>query len=298
MSDPRLSVIVPLYRELRWLEEALSSVDQDGFEHWEVVLVDDGSPVDPRPLIARFLKDDRFRYVATVHGGIAAARNRGLRHARGRWTAFLDQDDRSLPNRFQRQIAFGEAHGDAIALVYSDYERIDEQGRVIDRYVSRAVPHGRLVRECLSDRGPIALGTALCRTDWLRRAGGFDPDLSGFDECDLFIRLALAGAEFGYLPGIVHQWRRHGGNTMKSPEFQAARLRFLTKLEGMAEADERLRAVLPAFQGRSWYAIGLYHAERGSWGEALRWCWRAWRKSPALGSALYLAVKAWLADRR
>ena len=298
MSDPWLSVIVPLYREFRWLGEALSSVEQDGFEHWEVVLVDDGSPVDPRPLIAPFLKDDRFRYVATMHGGIAAARNRGLRHARGRWTAFLDQDDRSLPDRFKRQIAFGEAHGGAVTVVYSDYERIDEQGCVIDRYVSRVVPHDRLVRECLSDRGPIALGTVLCRTDWLRCAGGFDPDLSGLDECDLFIRLALAGAEFGYLPGIVHQWRRHGGNTMKSPEFHAARLLFLTKLEGMAEADQRLRAVLRAFQGRTWYAIGLYHAERGSWDEALRWCWRAWRRSPTLGSALYLAVKAWLADRR
>src|SRR2546426_6451123 len=56
--------------------------------------------------------------------------------------------------------------------VYSDYERIDEHGRVIDRYISRAVPHDRLVRACLGDRGPVALGTALCRTEWLRREKG------------------------------------------------------------------------------------------------------------------------------
>ena len=52
MSSPALSVIVPLYRQLHWLREALSSVQQDGFEDWEALLVDDGSPVDPRPLIA------------------------------------------------------------------------------------------------------------------------------------------------------------------------------------------------------------------------------------------------------
>lgn len=297
MSSPSLSVIVPLYRQLTWLGEALSSIQQDGFEDWEVLLVDDGSPVDPRPLIAPFQRDERFRFVATAHGGIAAARNVGLRQARGRWTAFLDQDDRSLPDRFLRQIAFGE-RGDGVAVVYSDYERIDEHGRVVDRYTSRAVSQGRVVRECLGDRGPVALGTALCRTDWLRRAGGFDPALSGFDECDLFVRLALAGAEFAYLPGVVHQWRRHGDNTMTSPEFQAARLRFVAKLVRMAEADHRLRAVLPAFEARSWYTIGLYYAERGSWGEAVRWCWKAWRKRPVLWAALYLTVKAWLADRR
>ena len=124
-----------------------------------------------------------------------------------------------------------------------------------------------------------------------------DRCISGFDECDLFVRLALAGAKFGYLPGVVHQWRRHGDNAMKSPEFQATRLRFTSKLTRLAEANPRLRAVLGAFEARSWYAVGLYHADRGSWGEAWRWCWKAWRKRPALGSALYLADKAWLAAK-
>src|SRR2546427_7223668 len=166
---------------------------------------------------------------ATPHGGIAAARNMGLQQARGRWTAFLDQDDQSLPNHFQRQIAVGEAEGDRVAIVYSDYERIDEHGRVIDRYISRAVPHDRLVRACLSDRGPVALGTALCRTEWLRRVGGLDPELSGVDEGDLFVRLALAGAAFRHFPGVVHQGRRHRDNTMPAPQFPAARLPFRAK---------------------------------------------------------------------
>src|SRR3989442_14448440 len=121
----------------------------------------------------------------------------GGQQVRGRWTAFLDQDDRSLPNRFQRQIAVGEAEGDRVAIVYSDYERIDEHGRVIDRYISRAVPHDRLVRACLSDRGPVALGTALCRTEWLRRGGGLGPARSGVDAVGPLLRLARAGVAVG-----------------------------------------------------------------------------------------------------
>src|SRR2546422_11677079 len=77
-----------------------------------------------------------------------------------------------------------------------------------------------------------------------------------------------------------------------------SRLRFVAKLTRLAEADPRFRAVLRAFEARSWYAVGLDHAERGSWRDARRWCWKAWRRRRALGSALYLALKSWLGDRR
>jgi len=293
MKTPELSVIVPLYQEFRWLDKAIQSLQENRFSDWEAVLINDGSTVDPRPLLEPFLKDSRLRYVEKVHEGSAAARNFGLRLARGPWVAFLDQDDRVLPDRFSAQWALGSGSGPDVAGVYSDYERIDEEGKVLDHYASRATGPGRFVQEALGERGLVAVGAALIRKNWIDQVGGFDPELSGYEESDLVVRIALNGGTFSYLPGAVYQWRNHARNTMKSPEFQEERrLRFVAKLEKLARDHPSLQEILPEFRARTWYKIGLFHAESGAWRTAREWCWKAWKQDPRLWPALYLIVKA------
>jgi len=291
---PRVSVVIPLYGEFRWLRAALKSLLEDGFSDWEAVLIDDGSPASPEPHLRDFLADPRFRSFRKPHSGIAGARNEGARESRGEWIAFLDQDDITLPGRFGRQLASAETVPEPgkVAVVYSDYERIDEQGVLIDRYVSREVPAEGLPGAILGDRGPVALGTALIRREWLERAGGFDARIPGFDEGDLFLRIAREGGVFLYAPGVVHRWRNHPGNTMKTLAFEKARMAYVEKVRAMAKTDARIAAAFRAFESRSLYARGLHHAERGQWREAAAFCWRAWRLDPLRLGALYLALKS------
>ena len=95
MDDPLFSVIVPTYQRPPFLLEALDSVRRQTIESFECIVVDDGSP-EP----VRLANDDRVRLVRRpINGGVAAARNTGIDHARGRYITFLDDDDVYTPTR-------------------------------------------------------------------------------------------------------------------------------------------------------------------------------------------------------
>ena len=90
-----ISVIIPAYNASAYLAECLDSVlCQDAGEETEVIVIDDGSTDDTRAIA---LGHEGVRVVSTPNRGLSAARNEGIRHARGEWTAFVDADDRLLP---------------------------------------------------------------------------------------------------------------------------------------------------------------------------------------------------------
>ena len=99
---PSISVIIPVYNGARFLGEALQSVDDQTLRPLEVLVVDDGS-TDGSAGIAE--SRPGVRCLRMAHRGVSAARNLAVREARGEWLAFLDADDRWLPERLQVQVA-------------------------------------------------------------------------------------------------------------------------------------------------------------------------------------------------
>src|SRR5262249_58680013 len=95
-----IRVVTPTYTAGRWLAESLDSILGQSVPPGEVVVVDDGSTDDSRDVLAAYR--DRVEVVSGEHGGLAAARNLGLRVARGDWIAFQDADDIALPDRLAR----------------------------------------------------------------------------------------------------------------------------------------------------------------------------------------------------
>lgn len=106
MTRPGLvSVIVPCFNQARFLSESLASLLAQTYPHWEAIVVDDGSTDDTGVEARRWLaRDSRFRYLAQNNGGQSAARNCGLRHARGDYLQFLDADDIIAPEKFALQV--------------------------------------------------------------------------------------------------------------------------------------------------------------------------------------------------
>lgn len=145
--DPLVSVIMPVWNAAPTLAEAVSSVRAQTWPDWELVLIDDGSS-DASPGIAAGLAaaDPRIRLLARgANGGAAAARNDGIRAARGRFLAFLDADDRWRPEKLARQLAFMGQGGHAFA--FSSYRRMAADGRpgaVVP--VPARVTHAELLR--------------------------------------------------------------------------------------------------------------------------------------------------------
>lgn len=99
LSDYLVSIIIPFFNAKVYLMQMLQCVKWQTFENYEVIMVDDGS-CDGSAIIAKqyTVQDSRFHYIYQKKQGVSAARNNGLRHARGEWITFLDADDRIPPD--------------------------------------------------------------------------------------------------------------------------------------------------------------------------------------------------------
>jgi glycosyltransferase involved in cell wall biosynthesis len=117
---PLVSVILPVHDRAAWVGRAIESVLAQTYRHRELWVVDDGSTDDTRRVLARF--GSRIEVLEQAHAGAYAARNLGLRHARGELVAFLDSDDAWHPDRLERQLPLlarpqvGLVFGDAVHL--------------------------------------------------------------------------------------------------------------------------------------------------------------------------------------
>jgi glycosyltransferase involved in cell wall biosynthesis len=97
-----VSVIIPTYNRSKLVTRAIDSALQQTYPNCEIIVVDDGSTDDTCEVLASY--KDRIKYIYQENSGHAAARNTGIRAARGKWVAFLDSDDIWLPEKLSRQI--------------------------------------------------------------------------------------------------------------------------------------------------------------------------------------------------
>lgn len=102
-----VSVITPCYNGAKYLSETIESVIAQTYTRWEMLIVDDGSEDNSAEIIRSYEKrDSRIHFLEQKNAGSAAARNNGIRHARGQYIALLDADDIWLPAFLERQIEF------------------------------------------------------------------------------------------------------------------------------------------------------------------------------------------------
>ena len=126
----KVTVVIPVYNGGRYLRESIDSVLAQTFHDYEIVCVDDGSTDDSPVLLQEY--GQRLRVVRQENSGQSAARNVGVKLARGEYIAFLDQDDVWYPSKVQNQVAVLDAEPDVV-LVHCNFDRIDERGRMLER---------------------------------------------------------------------------------------------------------------------------------------------------------------------
>ncbi|MGF9965821.1 glycosyltransferase family 2 protein [Bacillus rhizoplanae] len=136
---PCVSVITPSYNSARFITETIQSVQQQTYEQWEMIIIDDGSTDDSVSIITEYIKNDsRIRLLSLKQNvGIAAARNIGLKEARGKYVAFLDSDDIWFPHKLYEQISFMKEKN--VAFSYTSYCYINEDGENLDVHVQAPV---------------------------------------------------------------------------------------------------------------------------------------------------------------
>ena len=135
-NRPEISVIVPVYRVEKYLNDCIDSILAQTFADFELILVDDGSP-DSCPALcdAAAARDSRIRVIHQKNRGLSGARNAGLDIAQGRWAAFVDSDDMLLPQALEKAHSTAEKTGADVVLygfAFTDENGKDRMAEVIE----------------------------------------------------------------------------------------------------------------------------------------------------------------------
>lgn len=214
--QPTISILTPAYNTApRWLEAAADSVLAQAYERWEWCITDDGSS-DPgsREAVARLAaRDPRIRvHRAATRGGVSAASNLALARASGEFVALLDHDDVLAPHALASVVALLNAREGALDVVYSDEDKLDEDGRRCDPYFK-------------PDWSPDLFRSSMyaCHLLVLRRAlveevGGFRSAFDFSQDYDLVLRVIERTSRIGHVPDVLYHWRKTPTSTARAGE--------------------------------------------------------------------------------
>ncbi|MEK6288255.1 MAG: glycosyltransferase [Acidobacteriota bacterium] len=208
---PEVSIVIPTYNSARYLVEAVKSVLAQTFRDFEVLVVDDGSTDETETLMRRY--GTPVRYIRQNNGGVAAARNRGIKESCGRYIAFLDADDTWYPDKLEQQLTALEKEKDR-RFCYSAFTVVDSD--LVPLGVNHSNRDGSALEDLLT-RGNVvgSICTVLCERSLFATAGGFDPALSQCADWDMWVRIA-ALTDFLYLDDTLVTYRQHGTNMSRN----------------------------------------------------------------------------------
>jgi len=238
-DDPLISIVIPVYNACRHDKKfilcALESIANQSYKKIELIIVDDGSTDDSREICDDFLStrpDLPARYFSKKNGGQSSARNYGIKNCSGEYVAFLDQDDEWYPDKLERIVPW--LRNKSIDMLYTDADIIDGDGKMTQEAIHKNLlagwPHPKKAVEDILFKDIFVMpGLMTIRSKALEKVGGFDENLSGYEDDDLFLRV-FEQCRIFYLPVSTLRWRMYNGNYSFSSRMLTSRLYYWKKL--------------------------------------------------------------------
>jgi len=241
-DQPRVSIIMPCYlstpAQAALLGETLQTVSAQTCQDYEVILVDDGSPVPVAPVAAPY---PRTTVVRQDNAGPAAARNTGIARSRGRDLVFLDADDHLLPCALAAGINALEGHPEA-GFAVGPREEMTFEGEPVPWHVPPPPPQSSIYLPLLRfDWYIIPPSSVMFRREVVEAVGGFR-DPWGADDLDFYLRVAHRFTACCYQAPAVTRYRRYSTSSSRDGErmlnsIRAVYARQWALVEGNADAE-------------------------------------------------------------
>ena len=244
------SIVVPVYNiAADLLEKCVSSVINQTYPTWEMILHDDGSTKDDtlRMLASLQGRDARIKVsLGAPNGGIAVATNAAIALSCGEFVALLDNDDELSPDALQEMAAAIAKAGDA-DLLYSDEDKIETDGRYSDHYFKPDWSPEHL------ESVMYLLHFLVVRRSVLLEIGGFRPAYSGAQDYDLALRASRVARRIVHVPKVLYHWRKIPGSASEIVDAKPDAL-----VRAADALQDHLDHVRPGAMVESGLATGLF----------------------------------------
>jgi glycosyltransferase involved in cell wall biosynthesis len=184
---PIVSVIIPTYNRAHLLGNAIQSVLDQTFQDFEIIVVDDGSTDNSHDVAGRF--GEKVIYIRQEHKERSAARNNGMKHARGKYITFLDSDDLFLPEKLHVQVESMEKNPD-YGMSYSYSVWMDENGKYLHTW--RDNLNGSIFPEMMrAKHNKITVPSVMIRRTVPGNVGYFNESISTCEDYEYWCRIAV-----------------------------------------------------------------------------------------------------------
>lgn len=215
---PLVSIVMPTFNRAQLIAESIRSVVEQTYEHWELIIIDDGSTDDTRDVIEQF-NDRRITCHFIEHTGlIGKIRNIGIKLSKGELIAFQDSDDIWLPDKLQIQLKSLWSHPEA-AFVLCNNSQIGEYAVEVPDYKDTFV--GKLFLPFLLKNQFHFCGTSFVfRREVLDSVGTLEESVRMMRELHFFLRISAHFTGI-FLPDRLVKVRRHRGNTSSQYRVQS-----------------------------------------------------------------------------
>ena len=236
-SEPLVSVVMPAYNVDWCIGRAVDSVLAQDYPARELIVVNDGSIDDTRAVLEAY--GDKITLIDQQNRGMSAARNVAIRSARGTYIAFLDADDWWLPQKLSRQVELMESRPE-IGFCSTAARVEDGDGNLLNLWRCH---HGNIemLATLFAENAAIAGGCSavMARKHLLERVGLFDESLRGFEDPDLWMRLAAVSGYQCIDEPLAVILRREKSVSRNLDAMRVSTLRSMRKNRGLL--PERLR---------------------------------------------------------
>ena len=205
-----VSVVIPCYNQANFLGEAIESVLAQTYRHFEIIVIDDGSPDNTAEVAARY---PDMRYIRQENQGLSGARNTGFRESHGKYLVFLDADDRLLPGSLQAGINCLHVHPEC-AFVSGHHRYIKADGSLLNEYPPEPIDDDHYI--ALLKRNYIGMhATVMYQRSVFEKVGLFNTSLKSCEDYEMYLRIAQKFPVYRYKQ-MVAEYRWHDANMTRN----------------------------------------------------------------------------------
>ena len=290
--QPKVSIIIPCYNSIMFLQETLDSVYQQSYSNIEIIIIDDNS-TDGSYEFLEMVERPNFRTVKNIRKGACAARNYGFELSTGDYIQFLDADDILSTDKIEAQVKALEAHKNSIAVCNTKhfYNSINE-GKISDQdYLFTTKDTESFLLNLYGANGrPNMVQTSAWLTPrtLIELAGSWDENLSKDQDGEFFCRVVLKANQVIYVPKIINYYRKHvlGQNIAN----QKQRIHLESQLKALDSKYNQLKSLKDTEDFRAAFSLQYKWMAVDAYPEFKDLSKKAFKNSETLGGNSYLPV--------